>query len=64
MFDPAKYEHCQIYFDAKEVHLKDGTIVPINNMLTKKGEKTDDWQQVLYIQAGAGDCWVNLRLLD
>jgi hypothetical protein len=64
MFNPDKYEHCTIYFDEKEVHLKDGTIVPINNMLTKKGEQTDDWEQVLYIQAGAGDCWVNLRLLD
>lgn len=64
MFNPDKYEHCEIYFDNKEVHLKDGTILPINNMLTKKGHQTNSWEDALYIQAGEGDCWVNLRLLD
>lgn len=64
MFNPDKYEHCEIYFDSKEVHLKDGTILPINNMLTKKGQQTDSWKDALYIQAGEDDCWVNLRLLD
>lgn len=63
-FDQDKFEKALIYFDEKEVHLEDGKILPIISMLTKAGNKTEDWQEVLIIQAGKDDVWVNLRLLD
>lgn len=64
LFDASKFEKALIYFDDREVHLEDGKILPIFSMLTKKGLQTENWEEVIIIQAGEGDVWVNLRLLD
>ena len=64
LFDASRYEKATVYFETREVHLEDGKILPITNMLDKKGSQTEDWAEACIIQAGEGDCWVNLRLLD
>ena len=64
LFDANKFEKATIYFDDKVVHLEDGKVLPIFSMLTKQGLQTEDWQEAVIIQAGEGNVWVNLRLLD
>ncbi len=64
LFDPTKYERAEVWFEAKEVHLKDGTVLPITKMWSQKGQLTEDPSEVLMIQAGKDNDWVSLRLLD
>lgn len=57
------YDKAYIYYDELKVELDDGRILPITNMLNDKGNRTIIPEDVRIIQAGEGDCWVNLRIL-
>ena len=57
------YDKAYIDYEKLTVELEDGRILPINNMLNDKGLQTTISDEVRIVQAGEGDCWVNLRVL-
>ena len=58
------YDKAYVDYENLKVYLDDGRILPINNMLNAKGERSKNPEDIIIVQAGEGDCWVNLRILS